>query len=662
MIESYMGDWPGQWSLMSEHPVQTQTMTETDRLSTPSRITETEPALPRLIGFMGTVIVLSMILLALWVRVLNRPLPLGLSISWNFIKVWTLIGIGLLVMQAILDRTRTTRRNFALMGSGLLTLGLLIFGFAFVCDLLTQGKEPSDPLSSGAIIIGLSVVSVLGLLQFFAFIGPFVQATQNNDAVDDPMSFLVVPGWLRQIRKSQDLMRLSIGLLCVLAALVTLSVLLYQPLKTTLLNVDKMNQASLVPYGFGPLAVTFMLSGLLFLLIYSQSEDEIAWVQAGVRLLSLNGLILAMASMLLGFVDLLGFPDWVTPYGLIYALLGFVFCWGYFTRQARDSHASYRLGWILVFLGSVTVVLALARSLYPIWVEYKSGQFMPSYLSHNGFLLICIGVCFALLGLTRISDNKIVIITCRELGTYFTSPIAYLVVAGIAVVAWFQLLMWLPTLEASALEFRRAVVVPEPVVVGFTWGFFPIIGLLAVIPMLTMRLLSEEKRTGTLEVLLTAPVDETAVVLGKFFSAWIIFILAWSIWFIFPLVVRIMGGESFDYRPLLSFALGVNIMAGAFIAFGLFCSSLTNNQITSFLLCLAGMFSLLLPYFLAPDRPGSSEASSSWIEFMQYISFVDHYRNFVVGTVHVKTVLYYLSMAVFWNFLTVKVLEARRWK
>ncbi len=646
---------------MSESEVAAQSLNNVDRLSTPSKIEEAEPTFPRFVGFIGSIVLVVMILLALWVRVLNRPLPMNLTISWTFIRIWALIGLGFLVLQAILDRTRSTRRNFALLGSGFLAMGILVLAFATMSASFVQ-DEAAEGFGSTSFFIALAAVVVLGLVQFFAFIVPFVRASLPEGEAARFHFLRVVPAWLAQLGKSQNLMRLSLGLLSVLAALVVLAILIHAPLKQTLLNVDKMNQDSLVPYGFGPLALTLMLSGLLFLLIYSQSESELEWAQAGVNLLGVNGVLFATLAMLSGVVDLWGWPDVVAPYGLMFAFIGFTLVWGFFIRQERDSSISYRVGWYLVILGTLTVLLALGRSLYPIWVEYRTGQFMPSYLSHNGFLLICMGLVFAFLGLTRISDNKIVVMTTRELGTYFTSPIAYLVVAGIAIVAWFQLLIWLPYLEMSSIEFRRSVTVPEPIVRGFTMGFFPIISLLAVIPMLTMRLLSEEKRTGTLEVLMTAPIDETAVVLGKFFSAWIIFMFAWSIWFIFPLIVRVVGGESFDYRPLLSFTLGINTMAAAFIAFGLFCSSLTKNQITSFLLCLAGMFALLVPYFLTPDRPGMTDASGTWIDFLQYISFVEHYFQFATGSMHLKSLLFYVSMAVFWLFLTTKVLEARRWK
>ena len=92
-----------------------------------------------------------------------------------------------------------------------------------------------------------------------------------------------------------------------------------------------------------------------------------------------------------------------------------------------------------------------------------------------------------------------------------------------------------------------------------------------LVPALTMRLLSEEKRTGTLEVLLTAPVNEAAVVLSKFLACWLFFMLCWVPTGLYLIALRVEGGQPFDYRPLLSFYLAVGASGAAFIAIG--CSS-----------------------------------------------------------------------------------------
>src|SRR5260370_40137114 len=103
----------------------------------------------------------------------------------------------------------------------------------------------------------------------------------------------------------------------------------------------------------------------------------------------------------------------------------------------------------------------------------------------------------------------------------------------------------------------QAVPTIEPIVQHYVFGFIPVVLLIFMVPILTMRLLSEEKRTGTLEVLLTVPVNETTVVMSKFLAALIFFLLAWLPWGLFLIALRIQDGKPFDFLPLLSFLLAL---------------------------------------------------------------------------------------------------------
>ena len=184
---------------------------------------------------------------------------------------------------------------------------------------------------------------------------------------------------------------------------------------------------------------------------------------------------------------------------------------------------------------------------------------------------------------------------------------------------------------------------------------------ICIVPVITMRLMSEEKRTGTLEVLLTAPVGETSVALSKFVAAFLFFLATWVPFGLLLLALRIEGGKPFDYRPLLSFFVGLCFTGAGFVSMGLFFSSLTRNQIISGILTLVGMvaltliflFNMMLQRLKGPDTP--------WATVLTHISYLDIWVDTTDGKLVPRLLLFYFSMTIAWLFLTVKVLEARRW-
>src|SRR5439155_479024 len=140
-----------------------------------------------------------------------------------------------------------------------------------------------------------------------------------------------------------------------------------------------------------------------------------------------------------------------------------------------------------------------------------------------------------------------------------------------------------------------------------------------VVPVLTMRLLSEERRTGTIEVMLTAPVDEVVVVISKFVAALVFYLTLWIPWGLFLVALRVEGGQPFDYLPLLSFYVTLVCSGAAFVAMGLFFSSLTRNQIISAVLSFMGMM-FLLCFFLLRQM---TQIGPNWSAFFKQLSFVD---------------------------------------
>jgi ABC-2 type transport system permease protein len=178
-----------------------------------------------------------------------------------------------------------------------------------------------------------------------------------------------------------------------------------------------------------------------------------------------------------------------------------------------------------------------------------------------------------------------------------------------------------------------------------------------------MRCLSEERRTGTLEVLLTSPVNETAVVLSKFLATFLMYLIMWLPMIVFLVALRIGGGSEFDYRPVLSFGIALTATGAAFTAMGVFCSSVSSNQIISAVLAFAGMLILTMAFFLKFQFADTSEGGGNLpANILEHVSYIDFWFAAMEGKLMLRSLIFPLSMTAFFLFLNVKVLEARRWK
>ncbi len=198
----------------------------------------------------------------------------------------------------------------------------------------------------------------------------------------------------------------------------------------------------------------------------------------------------------------------------------------------------------------------------------------------------------------------------------------------------------------------------EPIVAAYVLSFIPLIAQLFVVPVLTMRLLSEEKRSGTLEMLLTAPVNESTVLLSKFLAAWLFYLLTWVPTWLFLIALRAMGADEFDYRPVLSFFLALMGSGAGFVAMGLFFSSITRNQIIAAVFTFVGMTLFLLTAILT-RQPGLQ--GTLWGDVFYYASFYDLWETSLEGVLAPRYLVFHVSVALFFLFLTDKVLEARKW-
>jgi len=418
-----------------------------------------------------------------------------------------------------------------------------------------------------------------------------------------------------------------------------------------------------LPYGF--LSMTL---ALLFLLPFLRNETQVNYRQSTLTVLGLVGAILAGAGFVGGNVS----ENFLLPYGLLLTLLGLFYLWAFVGVHGSATEIGYRVALALGFGGLVFLLMALGRSFVPwllYWVHLKSNQPEP-YFVPAGLLHMTLAVLYIALAVSMCSDNRFVILTRRELAAFFYSPIAYFVFFAMTIGAFWIFYNFVNQLFVPvALGMEPKVSEREPILVGYVISWFVIILTLFIVPVLTMRLLSEEARTGTLEVLFTAPVTELSVVMSKFVAAFIFFLLSWVPAGLYLIALRIEGGQPFEYRPLLTFGLALACSGAAFVSMGLFCSSLTRNQIIAVVLGLVGMLFFFALFFIWRGLAESQQSgnplqatTSTWASILEVASFVNLWITSMEGQLAPRQLVFQASAAVFFLFLTVKVLESRKWR
>lgn len=228
----------------------------------------------------------------------------------------------------------------------------------------------------------------------------------------------------------------------------------------------------------------------------------------------------------------------------------------------------------------------------------------------------------------------------KELKGYFNSPLAYIFMTVFLTVS-------------SWLFFQGFFIVSMATMRPF-FSMLPWI-FLVLIPALTMRLWAEEQKMGTIESLLTAPVTEWEVVLGKFFASFgfLIFTLFLSI--PLPILLFIIGDP--DWGTIVGGYFGCIFLGGAYLAIGLWISSLTSSQITAFIFSVLTVFILFIigepvvlhstPAFLAP--------------FIKYLGMGSHFNSILKGVIDTRDIFYYLSLISFFLYLNVTSLNSRKW-
>ena len=254
--------------------------------------------------------------------------------------------------------------------------------------------------------------------------------------------------------------------------------------------------------------------------------------------------------------------------------------------------------------------------------------------------------------------KNILAIWQRELKSYFLSPIAYVVltvflfIAGFffytILTAWVQQTM----MQAAYGQGSQPVDVPGMVSRSF-FGTISVV-LLFMIPMLTMGLFAEEKKRGTIELLLTTPVGNLQAMMGKYLAS-LTFLLIMYVASGITISALFIYGQP-DWKPILTGYLGLILYGAALLAVGLFISTLTENQIVAGVITLGVILILWLVDALASGAQGMMK------DVLSYLSVISHLDDFIKGVIDTTHVIFYLTFAFFGLFLTYRSLESMRWK
>jgi ABC-2 type transport system permease protein len=252
--------------------------------------------------------------------------------------------------------------------------------------------------------------------------------------------------------------------------------------------------------------------------------------------------------------------------------------------------------------------------------------------------------------------SNILAIARKELRSYFSSPIAYVTIGlfalmfgyfYVAILTYFvrQSMQMGGPMGGQTLNVNQMMV--RPLLMNLT------VVMLFVMPMVTMRTYSEEKRTGTIELLLTSPLTDFQIILGKFLGAMALYVLMLLVSAVHIGLLFLYGQP--ELRTILVGYLGILLLGGCFISLGLFISSLTKNQIVAGMITFAAFLMLWVIDWIGESAGPTTQT------IVSYLSLTQHLDDFVKGVIDTKHLVYYLSFITFGLFLTAKSVDVERW-
>ena len=253
--------------------------------------------------------------------------------------------------------------------------------------------------------------------------------------------------------------------------------------------------------------------------------------------------------------------------------------------------------------------------------------------------------------------RNVLAIAEKELRSYFASPIAYILIGFFSLLfGWFfyVYLMAFVNQSEQMVQFGGGggANVNQMMIRGLLQNTAVII--LFVMPMITMRTYSEEKRSGTVELLLTSPVTDLEIILGKFIGALALYGAMLLVTMLYMAILFKIGNP--EWRPLVAGYLGLLLMGGCFLSIGLFLSSVTKNQIVAAFLTFATFLMLWIINWLGESSTQTTR------DVLNFLSITEHFDDFSRGIIDTKHVVYYLSFITFGLFLTAKSVDSERWR
>jgi ABC-2 type transport system permease protein len=254
--------------------------------------------------------------------------------------------------------------------------------------------------------------------------------------------------------------------------------------------------------------------------------------------------------------------------------------------------------------------------------------------------------------------RNILAIAGKEVRSYFASPIAYVIIGLFALIFgifYMAAVTWFAEQSLGMNQFGpmpRAVNINQDLVRPLLLNATVV--MLFLLPMLTMRTYAEEKRSGTIELLLTSPVTDLEIITGKFLGALAVFAMMLLVTLLY--VGMLAAYSDPEWKPIAAGYLGLFLLGGGFISYGLFVSSLTKNQIVA----AVGTFSLVLILWIIDWL--ADQAGPTTRAVVSYLSITQHFEDFAKGVVDTKHVVFYLTFIIFGLFLTAKSVDTERWR
>jgi ABC-2 type transport system permease protein len=230
--------------------------------------------------------------------------------------------------------------------------------------------------------------------------------------------------------------------------------------------------------------------------------------------------------------------------------------------------------------------------------------------------------------------------TVKELKSFFNSPVAYVILTLFLLIAGWFFSAGLFLLNQAELRDLFSAVIP------LAYLFF--------IPAITMRLIAEEKKSGTLELLVTLPVRDSEIILGKFFASLLLLATALFLTFAYPMTLASLGDP--DGGAIMGGYFGLLLMGAGYLAIGVFTSGLTQNQIVAFITGFVIIFVFFMLDKVIVFFPGAVAS------ILEYLSMTYHLDNIARGIIDTRDLIYFASVVTVFLFLAVRTLESRRWR